>query len=541
MHAAGLDDCADTNKTPFLWSVGAGNVRLLRSTVIDYEDDESDSSDERVAVQETVYVLARAILQNVKPLILRIEREKGGIVRHMSERLALVKNSLGGTKKHLYSRSRSNVSRLYALRPILAVRYNSTMRVSGALLRTFAVYLLLAVAPCDVDAIAARAEKNEKATAASAKNDRAEKMTFHQDGRQRAIEGRVVTEAADGGLLLEANDGVLWTIERDELVSRKPLDSPFESLTDEQLAERLLAELPGGFRVHTTPHYVVCYNTSRAYALWTSSLLERLYKAFTNYWRRQDLEIREPEFPLPIIVFADPHTYDQASRRDLPGGTGVLRGAGGIVGYYSLRSNRVNMFDLTGAEALYPASERLATARRGSLREINQMLSKPAAVPLVATIVHEATHQIAFNCGLQTRYADIPLWLCEGMAVYFEAPDLSSTRGWRGIGKVNYARLERFRHNLPNWRDDSLESLLATDHRFRNPRTAVDAYADAWALNYYLIKYESDAYADYLKTLSEKRPLLPDDPSTRLAEFRRHFGNLDRLQHEFLKQMSRVK
>ena len=44
----------------------------------------------------------------------------------------------------------------------------------------------------------------------------------------------------------------------------------------------------------------------------------------------------------------------------------------------------------------------------------------------MATIVHEATHQIAFNCGMQQRYADIPLWLCEGMAVYFEAPDLAS-------------------------------------------------------------------------------------------------------------------
>ena len=371
---------------------------------------------------------------------------------------------------------------------------------------------------------------------ADAGSEPAVSVTFHQDGRQRTVEGRMVVEAADGGLLVEAGDGVLWTIERHELVSREELDESFEALNHDELAERLLAELPGGFRVHTTPHYVVCYNTSRAYALWTSSLLERLYKAFTNYWRRQGLEIREPEFPLPIIVFADPHTYDQASRRDLPGGTGVLRGTGGIVGYYSLRSNRVNMFDLTGAEAVRDSGN-----RRGSLREINHMLSQPAAVPLVATIVHEATHQIAFNCGLQTRYADIPLWLCEGMAVYFEAPDLSSTRGWRGIGKVNYARLSRFQDNLPNWRDDSLENLLATDRRFRDPHTAIDAYADAWALNYYLIKYEPNAYADYLKTLAKKRPLRQDDPSTRLAEFRRHFGNFDRLQHEFLKQMSRVK
>jgi hypothetical protein len=127
------------------------------------------------------------------------------------------------------------------------------------------------------------------------------------------------------------------------------------------------------------------------------------------------------------------------------------------------------------------------------------------------------------------------------MAVYFEAPDLTSTRGWRGIGRVNYPRLETFRKNVPNWQSGSLESLLRDSRRFRDPRTAVDAYADAWALNYYLIKYEPKAYAEYLKVLAEKRPLIDDTPVERLAEFRAHFGDLGKLEQEFLKQMSRVK
>jgi hypothetical protein len=178
-------------------------------------------------------------------------------------------------------------------------------------------------------------------------------------------------------------------------------------------------------------------------------------------------------------------------------------------------------------------------SRRGSIREINQMLSQPAAVPLVATIVHEATHQIAFNCDLQTRYADIPLWLCEGMAVYFEAPDLTSTRGWQGIGKINYPRLETFQSNLPKWQSGSLERLISDSDRFRNSETAIDAYADAWALNYYLIKYRPKEYVAYLKALSKKPPLIDDEPQARVAEFREHFGDLGQLEQEFLKQMSR--
>ncbi len=388
--------------------------------------------------------------------------------------------------------------------------------------------LLLALAICPSAPLNSHAAQ-PKTSAELASDPALEHIEFNQNGQQRTANGRVVVEAADGGILLQSSDGALHTIERSEMLSRKRLDSPFQPLAPAALSERLLSEMPAGFRSYTTPHYVVVYNTSRTYAQWTSSLLERLYKAFTNYWEGQGIELHDPEFPLPVFLFANRQEYDQASRDDLPGGTGS------IIGFYSLRSNRVNMFDLTGVEAVR------ASGSRGSMREINQMLSQPAAVPLVATVVHEATHQIAFNCGLQARYADIPLWQCEGMAVYFEAPDLTSTRGWRGIGRVNYPRLETFRKNLSNWRDGSLEELLRDSRRLRDPRTALDAYADAWALNYYLIKYEPKAYTEYLKVLAEKRPLVDDTPESRLAEFRTHFGGLDKLEQEFLKQMSRVK
>jgi hypothetical protein len=396
--------------------------------------------------------------------------------------------------------------------------------------------LVLIALGCGAFAACASADQSDILTPTADGTPRAEKresteeFVWLEDGRPQTRTGRVVIEAADGGLMLQSDDGVLWIIEAGETQSRNRLAAPFTPVTPKKMGERLLAELPAGFRIHITPHYVVCYNTSRTYAQWTSSLLERLYKAFTGYWKNEGLELREPEFPLPVLVFADRQSYDQASRADLPDGVGS------IVGFYSLRSNRVNMFDLSGLEAI-----RTANGRRGSLREINQMLSQPAAVPLVATIVHEATHQIAFNCGLQTRFADIPLWLCEGMAVYFEAPDLSSTRGWRGIGRINYPRLATFQDNLSRWQEGSLTRLLADSRRLRDPQTAADAYADAWALNYYLIKYEPDAYRAYLKLMAGKPPLVEDDADTRLAEFRQHFGDPRDLEQRFLKQMSRLK
>jgi hypothetical protein len=430
------------------------------------------------------------------------------------------------------------------------------MQAPDHFVRFVSVSLIAICAMRAAGAEAGKGEDSKPGKAAPAADTIAETFTFLQNGQKQTVKGRLMVEAADGGILAQGVDGTLWSIERNELQGRERLAPRFKPLTSEELSQQLLAEYPIGFRTYTTPHYVVCYNTSRAYAQWIGSLLERLYKAFNSYWQNQGLKMHESEFPLPVVVFADRQSYDQASRSDLPAGTG------NIVGFYSLRSNRINMFDLTGTESVRAArasgpvetgpgnivqtaarsTNSAATSnRRGSLREINQMLSQPSAEPLVATIIHEATHQIAFNCGMQTRYADIPLWLCEGLAVYCEAPDLSTTRAWRGIGRVNYPRLERFRNNLASWHEGSLEEMVRDSHRFRDPKTAVDAYADAWALNYYLIKYEPKAYVAYLKKLAEKRPLIDDEPPARLAEFRDHFGDLRKLEQDFLKQMSRVK
>ncbi|MEM8866614.1 MAG: DUF1570 domain-containing protein, partial [Planctomycetota bacterium] len=329
--------------------------------------------------------------------------------------------------------------------------------------------------------------------------------------------------------LQEAN-GAVHLIRGTQIVSRTSNDEPFRPLTADEMADQLLAELPPGFGIYQTPHYVVAHRTSRDFAKWTASMLERLHRAFVAYWKRQGFDLQEPEFPLPVIVYGDSRSYAKAAAEELGGGVS------GVVGYYNLETNRVKMFDLTGSQRLQGAGR-----RRSSLKEINRILTVPAAVPLVSTVVHEATHQIAFNCGLQARFADLPLWLVEGMAVYFEAPDLSSGRGWRGIGKVNYPRLQVFQRNLSKWNEGSLAALVATDKRLRDPRSAGAAYADAWALNYFLIKQRPKQYNAYLQAMAAKPALRQDTPDERLEEFREHFGDLGELQRDFLTKMSRLK
>ena len=79
----------------------------------------------------------------------------------------------------------------------------------------------------------------------------------------------------------------------------------------------------------------------------------------------------------------------------------------GVVGYYDRNSNRINLYDM---------GERAEGAnwRRNA-----------------AVLIHEATHQMAFNTGVHSRFCPPPTWLAEGLAMLFEAPgvhDRATTR-----------------------------------------------------------------------------------------------------------------
>lgn len=358
-----------------------------------------------------------------------------------------------------------------------------------------------------------------------------EHLTVDRAGQRQALSGQVVVTAQDGGLLLLTADGTLLSIEPAEIVSRTQDAELFQPLQREALERHMLRELPPGFETYATRHYLICYNTSREYAVWCGALFERLYKAFTNYWTRKGVKLDEPQFPLVAVVFNSAQSYAQYSEKELG------KAGGSIVGYYSLRTNRITMYDLTGVDALRAPGD-----RRGSSAQINHMLSRPEVEQLVATIIHEATHQIAFNSGLQTRFADIPLWVSEGLAVYFETPDLQSSKGWRTIGAVNANRLARFREYLPQRPSGSLQSLVVDDKRIRDTRTALDAYAEAWALNYYLLHHHTRKYLAYLEQLSTKKPLVWDKPADRLQEFRAAFGDdLEALDADFVRQMQKLR
>jgi hypothetical protein len=346
-----------------------------------------------------------------------------------------------------------------------------------------------------------------------------ERLVFQTTvGKQRDLLATVLVEAEDGGLLAQSGDGALWPIDKPDLLSRAPTETPFAPESGHVVARGLLGERGAGWQVLETKHYVVCTQTHRRYAEWCAALFERLYFAFDNHWKQRGVALVEPEFPLVALIFEKEAGF-------LEYGRSLGHDLAGAVGFYDIKSNRIAFYDLA------------AGSTDGDL-----LRSMRAASRQVATIIHEATHQIAFNSGVNTRLADNPLWLTEGMAIYFESPDLSSEKGWKTIGLVNDLRLPLLKQSLAGGVRGRLETLISTDELFVSPETQPVAYAQAWGLTYYLVKTRGKEYVRYLETIRVKPRLEWDTPETRRADFQAAFGaDLVQIERDWLKAMARLR
>lgn len=324
-------------------------------------------------------------------------------------------------------------------------------------------------------------------------------------GKIAEIIGKPLVTAQDGGQMLLTDEGRMLIIQPESVRARLTDDEPLVPIDAAEAGRRLLEELPPGFAVYRTKNYVILYNTPDNYVRWVGGLFESLHRGFHAFFKNQGWQLNQPEFPLVALVFADRASFDAYAKPELG------EASGSVIGYYNLETNRMTTFHVPNAERN------------------------------VATIIHEATHQLAYNTGLQTRFADNPMWVSEGLAVFFESPNFATPSGWRGVGRVNQLNLARFRKFLPHRSADSLATLLCDDSRFRHGSTAGEAYAEAWALTYFLLKTRKKAYVEYLRELSEGKPLVERGRRDRIEMFERIFEtDLATLDRQFVTYMLRL-
>ena len=338
------------------------------------------------------------------------------------------------------------------------------------------------------------------------------------------ISGRILIEAQDGGVLLEERNGRIRQLTPAVIESKTPSDVPFSAMSNDELGNDLLSQVQAGFEIHQTDHYVICSSSAEEYAQFVGKLLEKVFDQYFEFMGEQEIAVRQPAGKLPVIILQSEAEFKEFAAAQHP-----ETSFEDTPGYYSLRDNQMLLMDLT---------------RDRSLRSSTAIRKRLSDQPLqVATMVHEAVHQLAFNTGLQIRMADNPFWLSEGLALYFEPIAPRSANLWTRPGLVSGRHHPVFvQHSENGATEIPLRDLLSVDKAFLSADTMATAYAESWGLTSYLIRQQKDGMKKYLTKISQRKPLQRVSPEERVAEFQEAFGKSpDEIERETVSFVRRLR
>jgi hypothetical protein len=337
---------------------------------------------------------------------------------------------------------------------------------------------------------------------------RGEEFMFRARLNGQMLEGKPLAWSAEQMLLL-GRDGKLYDFNPKKATEAQKTSPRFFGYTSSEMKSALQQEFGKQLDVSTTRHYLVVHPAGER-DQWANRF-EDLYKRFTHYFRVRGFNPKEPPYPMVAIVFRNQSEY---FRQAAAGGTPMRPGT---LGHYDPKSNRVFLFDSTG--------------NTGGDWSQN-----------ADTIIHEATHQTAYNVGIHKRFAEAPRWLVEGLATMFEARGVWDAHSDQTqADRINRGRLVDFQDYVAKRRKEgALLAMLSSDQIFRTDVSA--AYAEAWALSFYLCETQPRLYAAYLEKTAEREPLSDYPPAERVADFQSLFGReMKMFEIKFLRYMAEVK
>jgi hypothetical protein len=334
---------------------------------------------------------------------------------------------------------------------------------------------------------------------------------------------------------LLGRDGRMTRLRLNDVKSFRRIEDKFRPYRAVEMRDRLRREFGKDYEVAGSGCYLVCAPRGRAKQY--AELFADIYRTFRANFGARGFRLSKPEFPLVAIVLRDRKSFHAYQRAD-----GVpIRGQ--LLGYYHPVSNRVALFE---PRTVAVSKNRWAWQPPLAVAQLKTRFDTFGTIEasLEDTIIHEATHQVAFNTGLHTRIGPTPRWVVEGLATVFEADGVRH-RNTVGIAsaksRINRGRFIGFQNYVGKRRKPkSLESFIADD---KLPGlTALDFYGQSWALSFYLMETRSGQYAGFLKQIAARDPLKPYTATQRVADFKTAFGSdLDWFEVRFLRYFDQLK
>jgi hypothetical protein len=352
------------------------------------------------------------------------------------------------------------------------------------------------------------------------------------------------------GCAVAHDDNVCWLAHTDGRISRvdvadvtsfRKLSDEFRGMSALEARNQLRGQFGPGWKIVGTGHYLVCTSTEngRHYA----QHFEDIYGSFRKYFTMRGFDLPEPRFPLIAIVFANERDFITQCRDDEVGWIP------GLLGYYSRSTNRICLFEDHSDYVQFdlpPWRFPFSTDTTSTLSELRLPtrsthiawvgnVDATVEASLKDTIVHEATHQLAFNLGLHSRIGDPPKWMVEGLATMFEAEGTRRNTGGSAAQRINEERFWWFnQYRQQRRRSGSLGVLVSLEDV--PGANILDFYAEAWALTFFLAETRPRQYIEYLRRVAERDPLDDYTPGQRLDDFMSVFGSdLPRLEVDMLR------
>jgi hypothetical protein len=341
---------------------------------------------------------------------------------------------------------------------------------------------------------------------------------------------------------------------------------------NKEASQKMLDDMGDGFGILRSRHYRICYNSVDVFAEISAERLEKLYDAFMVFFEDRNFEPAPLTDRLEVILFDSAQEYRRYAREVSPQ---MMHSAGFYSNveqrsyfYDSISENNISYRD--NKEKLQGQQQKIEEMRKEVIRNNDQSvqyvvtdsdgkekkfnrdqmlgeLKRQEDVLAgefarlrdfylnqnITVTIHEGTHQLAYTCGIHSRYYHNPKWLVEGLAIYFEAPDRS---GWEQPGMLHRDRLKKFLAAGSSDRAITLEELITNDEMLEvsGPR-AGDAYAATWALFYWLVNQQHEQLFDYIYDLSLRisQPDKPYAPQQRIEDFEKYFGEIGQLEQDW--------
>ena len=296
-------------------------------------------------------------------------------------------------------------------------------------------------------------------------------------------------------LLMLRRDGRLSFVPLESEKGYSKISDGFRPYTAAELKSRLRKEFGSKYQVSATQNFVVVHPHGD-YDVWALPF-QRLYERFKLYFSSRGFQLQQPKFPMVAVVLKSRADFDRFLRKYHEYDSRIL-------GYYSRISNRIITYDQSEG--------------KGTTRSSGWFFNAD-------TIIHEATHQTAFNTGVHSRYGTTPRWITEGLAMMFEARGVNdSMRYHRQSDRINRDRLISLKRYLSKKKlEGTLAQIVVRDDIFRSDPEK--AYAVSWGLTFFLSEKMPQKYQKFLRSDAQRSDFQTFPSKARANAFAKAFGS----------------